>query len=97
MVFSKAEIRAFVLSALNAYVSPDVDLSDPKVDDLSLAKAGLGGGRVNAYRVWFINQNFLQRHNANDIRASEVKESTKIKALLSLIHKRLKAAGHTVQ
>lgn len=92
----KSDVRRYVLEALNAYVSPDVDIADPATDKLTFDKAGLTGGRVNAYRVWFINQNLLQPNGAGDVAPSELTKKTKIIDLINLICALLEAAGYTI-
>jgi hypothetical protein len=96
MNISKKSVRQYIIQALNAYVSPDVKINNPNTDKLTFLKAGLKGGRVNAYRIWYINQNLLQPNNAGDVTADELTEKTKISTLIDIVCKLLKQAGHSI-
>ena len=96
MEIRKSDITEYVLSALNAYVSPDVSISDPKTLKKTFRSAGLKGQRINAYRVWFINQNLLQPNGAYDVKSDELTETKKIGSVIDLICNLLTQAGHQV-
>lgn len=96
MEIKKSDITEYVLKALNAYVSPDVPVDDPKTLKKTFRSAGLKGQRVNAYRVWFINQNLLQPNGAYDVTSDELTETKKIGTVIDLICKLLKQAGHEI-
>ncbi len=96
MNISKKSVRRYMLQALNAYISPDVEINSPETDKLSFAKAGLKGGRVSAYRIWYVNQNLLHPNNASDVTSDELTEKTKIGTLIDIVCRLLKRAGHTI-
>lgn len=96
MEIKKSDITKYVLDALNAYVSPDVSVDDPNTLKKTFRSAGLKGQRVQAYRVWFVNQNLLQPNGAYDITSQELAETKKIGTVIDLICKLLKQAGHQI-